>query len=305
MSSAGLERIMEPAIVKADQMPESTRTDAGHRNSGRSDKRRRVRLQQSLQTLVVPAAVVGVWLVLGALGMLPGGVVPKLPAVLVDWYYWIFGRPGATAFDAYSGTWLNAVLYSGWRVARGFALGVTAGVVLGILIGWSQSVSRLLDPTIQLIRPIPITAWIPFAIAWFGIGDGNAIFLIALGAFFPVVLNTIHGARDINKNLVRAARMMGISEWRLLVKVILPNALPNIFTGMRLAMGIAWTILIVAEMISIRGGVGYVLWDAYYVSRMEIVVADMITVGLLGFLSDRVIVLIEHQVLAWKHTHQS
>lgn len=263
------------------------------------------RLGRWLQPLAVPACVVLLWLALGALNLLPQGIVPKLPAVLVDWYYWIFGRPGATAFDNYSGTWLNAVLYSGWRVIRGFALGVSVGVALGVLIGWSQTVSRLLDPTIQLIRPIPITAWIPFAIAWFGIGDGNAIFLIALGAFFPVALNTIHGARDINKNLVRAARMMGISEWRLLLKVILPNALPNIFTGMRLAMGIAWTVLIVAEMISVRGGVGYVLWDAYYVSRMEIVVADMITVGLLGFLSDRIILFVEHQVLSWKHAHQS
>ena len=262
-------------------------------------------LGRAVQPLLVPACVVVAWLAFGALDLLPQGIVPKLPAVLTDWYYWVFGRPGATAFDNYSGTWLSAVLYSGWRVIRGFALGVSVGVTLGVVIGWSQTVSRLLDPTIQLIRPIPITAWIPFAIAWFGIGDGNAIFLIALGAFFPVVLNTIHGARDINKNLVRAARMMGISEWRLLLKVILPNALPNIFTGMRLAMGIAWTVLIVAEMISVRGGVGYVLWDAYYVSRMEIVVADMITVGLLGFLSDRIILFVEHQVLSWKHAHQS
>ncbi|MFG1357964.1 ABC transporter permease [Xanthobacter pseudotagetidis] len=295
MSGTGTQQTMNPALAKDGAPPRAAVPDAASL----------ARLGRGLQPLAVPGLVVLAWLGLGALNMLPAGIVPKLPAVLIDWYYWVFGRPGATAFDTYSGTWLNAVLYSGWRVVRGFALGVAAGVVLGVLIGWSATISRLLDPTIQLIRPIPITAWIPFAIAWFGIGDGNAIFLIALGAFFPVVLNTIHGARDINKNLVRAARMMGISEWRLLLKVILPNALPNIFTGMRLAMGIAWTILIVAEMISIRGGVGYVLWDAYYVSRMEIVVADMITVGLLGFLSDRIIVLVERQVLAWKHAHHS
>lgn len=258
-------------------------------------------LPRTLQPIAIPALVVAAWLLLGHFNLLPASVIPKLPAVLGEWYYWVFGRPGATAFDAYSGTWIDAVIYSGYRVLRGFALGVSIGVVLGVLIGWSPTFARFFDPSIQLVRPIPITAWIPFAIAWFGIGDGNAIFLIALGSFFPVVLNTIHGARDINKNLVRAARMMGVSEWRLLTKVVLPNALPNIFTGMRLAMGIAWTVLIVAEMISVRGGVGYVLWDAYYISRMEIVVADMITVGILGFISDRIIVFAEHKVLHWKY----
>ena len=261
------------------------------------------RLKHAFQILLIPGFVVTIWLVFGQLDMLPKGIVPKIQDVLEDWYYWVFGRPGATAFDSYSGSWFWVVLYSVYRVFRGYAVGVILGVFFGILIGWSRLCTRVFDPTIQTIRPIPITAWIPFAIAWFGVEDGSAIFLIALGAFFPVVINTTHGARDINKNLLRAARMMGVTDLKLLWKVILPNALPNIFTGMRLGMGIAWTILIVAEMISVKGGVGYVLWDAYYVSRMEIVVADMITVGMLGYLSDRILVLVQHHFLSWKYFH--
>jgi NitT/TauT family transport system permease protein len=256
-----------------------------------------------LQYAALPSAFVVLWLVCGYFDLLPKGVVPKLPDVLVETWYWVVGRPGATAFDAYSGSWAAIVGYSMYRVLRGFFTGVLIGISFGVLIGWSRAITRLLDPSVQTLRPIPVTAWIPFAIAWFGVQDGSAIFLISLGTFFPVVVNSTHGARDIDKNLVRAARMMGVNEVQLLWRVILPNALPNIFTGMRLGMGIAWTILIVAEMVSVKGGVGYVLWDAYYISRMEIVVADMISIGALGFLSDRVIILIERRVLSWKHFH--
>jgi NitT/TauT family transport system permease protein len=251
----------------------------------------------------LPSAFVALWLVCGYFDLLPKGVIPKLPDVIVEGWYWIVGRPGATAFDAYSGSWASIVGYSIYRVLRGYLTGVLVGVSLGVLIGWSRAITRLFDPSVQTLRPIPVTAWIPFAIAWFGVQDGSAIFLIALGTFFPVVVNSTHGARDIDKNLVRAARMMGVSDLQLLWRVILPNALPNIFTGMRLGMGIAWTILIVAEMVSVKGGVGYVLWDAYYISRMEIVVADMISIGALGFLSDRIIILIQRRVLSWKYFH--
>jgi NitT/TauT family transport system permease protein len=251
----------------------------------------------------LPSAFVVVWLVCGYFDLLPKGVIPKLPDVIVEGWYWVVGRPGATAFDTYSGSWARIIGYSIYRVLRGYVTGVLIGVSIGVLIGWSRAITRLLDPSVQTLRPIPVTAWIPFAIAWFGVRDGSAIFLIALGTFFPVVVNSTHGARDIDKNLVRAARMMGVSDLQLLWRVILPNALPNIFTGMRLGMGIAWTILIVAEMVSVKGGVGYVLWDAYYISRMEIVVADMISIGALGFLSDRVIIVIQRRVLSWKYFH--
>ena len=119
--------------------------------------------------------------------------------------------------------------------------------------------SGALDPTVQLLRPIPITAWLPFSIAVFGIRDMGAVFLIALGAFYPIVVNTAQGARDIERNLVRAAMMMGAGRWTILRRVVLPASLPSIFTGLRIGLGIAWTAVIVAEMVAVKSGLGYVL----------------------------------------------
>jgi NitT/TauT family transport system permease protein len=153
---------------------------------------------------------------------------------------------------------------------------------------------------IQSLRPIPITAWLPFSIALFGIRDIGSIFLIFLGGFYPIVVNTTQGARDVDLNLVRAATMMGANQKHLLFRVIMPAAMPSIFTGLRIGLGIAWTAVIVSEMVAVKSGLGYVLWDAYYVGRMDIVLADMVSIGAMGYISDRIILFIEHRVLAWR-----
>ena len=183
---------------------------------------------------------------------------------------------------------------------QGFLFAAAVGIPLGIFVGWNRLVARLVDPTIQMLRPVPITAWLPFSIAVFGIYDAGALFLIGLGAFYPIVINTTHGVRDTNLLLLRAARMLGGREGTVLFKVVLPSALPSIFTGLRLGVGIAWTAVIVAEMIAVKSGLGYVLWDAYYVGRMDICVATMFSVGLLGFLSDQVILLASRLLLRWR-----
>jgi NitT/TauT family transport system permease protein len=185
-------------------------------------------------------------------------------------------------------------------VLQGFLFAAAVGIPLGIFVGWNRLVARLVDPTIQMLRPVPITAWLPFSIAVFGIYDAGALFLIGLGAFYPIVINTTHGVRDTNLLLLRAARMLGAREGTVLFKVVLPSALPSIFTGLRLGVGIAWTAVIVAEMIAVKSGLGYVLWDAYYVGRMDICVATMFSVGLLGFLSDQAILLASRLLLRWR-----
>jgi NitT/TauT family transport system permease protein len=192
------------------------------------------------------------------------------------------------------------VLYSARRVIEGFLIAAAAGIPLGLFIGWNRLVARVVDPSIQLLRPVPITAWLPFSIAVFGIYDASALFLIGLGAFYPIVVNTTHGVRDTNLLLLRAARMLGAGSWTILTKVVFRSALPSIFTGLRLGIGVAWTAVIVAEMIAVKSGLGYVLWDAYYVGRMDICVATMFSVGLLGFVSDRAIQLLARWVLRWR-----
>jgi len=227
------------------------------------------------------------------------GIIPGPTQVAESWYRWIFGSP-TRSLSPYSGTWVANVLYSSRRVLQGFLFAAAVGIPLGIFVGWNRLVARLVDPTIQMLRPVPITAWLPFSIAVFGIYDAGALFLIGLGAFYPIVINTTHGVRDTNLLLLRAARMLGAREGTVLFKVVLPSALPSIFTGLRLGVGIAWTAVIVAEMIAVKSGLGYVLWDAYYVGRMDICVATMFSVGLLGFLSDQVILLASRFLLRWR-----
>jgi NitT/TauT family transport system permease protein len=257
-------------------------------------------IRQALLAIILPFAVIAIWQLAGNSGSLFGGVLPTPDRVWQAWKVWAFGTSGGLSLNPYSGTWLVNLLFSAERVGKGFAVAIIVAVPVGLAIGWNRIASGALDPTIQLLRPIPITAWLPFSIAVFGIRDMGAVFLIALGAFYPVVVNTAQGARDIERNLVRAAMMMGAGRWTILRRVVLPASLPSIFTGLRIGLGIAWTAVIVAEMVAVKSGLGYVLWDAYYVGRMDVVIADMVTIGLLGLLSDRIILQIEHWALAWR-----
>ena len=254
--------------------------------------------KQLILGLVVPTAVILLWQVMCNM---PGmaGILPTPLKVLEGWHSWIFANPGM-GLNPYLGTWASNVEYSSMRVVQGFVLAALIGVPLGLLIGWSKFISQMLDPLIQSLRPIPITAWLPFSIAVFGIRDIGSIFLIFLGGFYAIVVNTTQGARDVDRNLVRAALMMGASRTQLLLRVVLPAAMPSIFTGLRIGLGISWTAVIVSEMVAVKSGLGYVLWDAYYVGRMDIVLADMVSIGAMGYISDRIIVFIERKMLVWR-----
>ena len=249
--------------------------------------------------IILPVALFVFWTMAVQRHWVTEGIVPSPLQVAESWYKWIFGA-STKSLSPYSGTWVANVLYSSRRVIEGFFIAAAVGIPLGLFIGWNRLVARLVDPSIQLLRPVSITAWLPFSIAVFGIYDTSALFLIGLGAFYPIVVNTTHGVRDTNLLLLRAARMLGAREATILTKVVFRSALPSIFTGLRLGIGVAWTAVIVAEMIAVKSGLGYVLWDAYYVGRMDICVATMFSVGLLGFVSDRVIQLGAWWLLRWR-----
>jgi NitT/TauT family transport system permease protein len=168
-----------------------------------------------------------------------------------------------------------------------------------MVIGRSRAVADYFDPVIQILRPVPVSSWVPFSLVFFGIGPASAVFLVALGAFFPVVMNTISGARHVSELHLRSARMLGADRWFASTRVILPSSLPSILVGLRLALGLAWVLLIVAEMVAVKSGLGYELWNAYYYSRMDVIVAAMVTIGLLGFLSDFALVKLSARVLRW------
>ena len=278
----------KPAVSRAPGPGSPVLSPAGRRS-----------IRQVLLAVMLPALVVAIWQMAGKDGSLFGGVLPTPDRAWQAWKIWAFGSTGLS-LNPYSGTWLANLLFSAERVGKGFLAAILVAVPVGLAIGWNRIASGALDPTVQLLRPIPITAWLPFSIAVFGIRDMGAVFLIALGAFYPIVVNTAQGARDVERNLIRAAMMMGAGRWTILRRVVLPASLPSIFTGLRIGLGIAWTAVIVAEMVAVKSGLGYVLWDAYYVGRMDVVIADMATIGLLGLLSDRIILGIEGWVLKWR-----
>jgi NitT/TauT family transport system permease protein len=246
--------------------------------------------------IIGPLLFLLLWHTASTLGWVDPRFVPAPITVLQTLQDWMFGQPGTTT---YSGTWFTHTANSAYRVFGGFAVAAMVGVVLGCLIGWFRPVADLIDPIIQMMRPIPITSWVPFAVIFFGIRDASAFFLIALGAFFPIVVNTAAGVAGTPKLLVRAARMLGIRPYMILPRVVLPAAMPFIFTGLRLGIGLAWVLVIVAEMMAVKSGLGFVMWDAYYFLRLDIIIGAMLSVGVLGFLSDLVIQLAGRWVMRW------
>lgn len=249
------------------------------------------------QYVVFPIALLALWQVCAQFGFVRRNVLPAPSDVAFVWYDLITGATDAAA--RYSGTWFDHAAASIWRVLAGFAWGSALGIAAGLLIGWSRIMERVLDPSIQVLRNIPVTAWVPLSLVFFGIGNAPAIFLIGLGAFFPAAVNTSHGVRQIDVTLTKAARMMGATERELLVRVILPGALPSIMTGIRLSMGIAWVLVVVAEILAVRSGLGYLLNDAYLFYRNDVVIAAMLSIGILGFICDRVVVLLRNYLLEW------
>jgi NitT/TauT family transport system permease protein len=249
-----------------------------------------------LRRAVGPLVVLLVWHIASTYGWVDARFVPAPLTVLRSLNQWMFGKPGA---GPYSGTWFIHAGNSFYRVIGGFVVASVFGVFIGCIVGWSRLMSDLLDPIIQIVRPIPITAWVPFAVIFFGIRDASAFFLIALGAFFPIAINTAAGVAGTPALLVRAARMLGVRPRNILLRVVLPSAMPYIFTGLRLGIGLAWVLVIVAEMMAVKSGLGFAMWDAYYFLRMDIIIAAMLSVGLLGFLSDLIIKAISNHVLRW------
>lgn len=255
------------------------------------------RLVRVVQYLAFPVILLAVWQGVTELGLIRRNVIPPPLDVIAVWYDLVTGLTGGAS--RYSGTWLDHAVSSTWRVFAGFAWGVVLGVALGLMIGLSRQVERMFDATLQVLRNIPVTAWVPLSLVFFGIGNAPAIFLIGLGAFFPAVINTTHGVRQINPTLIKAALMMGANQRELLGRVILQGALPSVFTGLRLSMGIAWVLVVVSEMLAVRSGLGYLLNDAYQFYRNDVVIAAMLSIGVLGYLSDCLVVLVRGRVLQW------
>ena len=198
-----------------------------------------------------------------------------------------------------SGELLRNVEISTWRAAVGFAIGGGIGFALGLLNGLSDLAERMTDSTLQMVRNIPHLALIPLVILWFGIGEEAKIFLVALGVFFPIYVNTLHGVRSVDPHLMEMGRAYGMARRTLIRRVVLPGALPSIFVGLRYGLGITWLTLIVAETIAASAGIGYMAMNAREFMLVDVVVFAILIYATLGKLADSALRVLERICLAW------
>jgi sulfonate transport system permease protein len=242
---------------------------------------------------IVPAAILGLWEYAARSGLLSARVLPEPWAVAEA--AWHLARTGEL--------WANLQV-SAWRAFAGLALGGGLGLGLGLLTGLSRPAELALDTTLQMLRNIPPLAMIPLVILWFGIDEGAKLFLVALGVFFPLYLNTVHGIRSVEPALIEMARSYGLSGWSLYRDVILPGALPSILVGLRYALGLMWVLLIVAETISASSGIGYMTMNAREFLQTDVVLVGILLYALLGKLADMAARGLERICLRWHPSYQ-
>jgi NitT/TauT family transport system permease protein len=255
-------------------------------------------LRELVIALAFPVVVLGAWH-LATYGR-KYSLVPPPSEVAKELYDLAFG---GIYDDAFSGTLYVHLIASMSRVYGGFALAFAVALPLGLMIGRIPIIRKLLDPTLQVLRPIPVTAWLPLAMILFGLGPRSAFFLVCLGAFYPILINTIFGVRSVDPRLFEAASMLGCEGTAQFFRVVLPAALPAIFTGVRLGLGFAWVVIVVGEMTGVQTGLGAIIMEARQLSRTEIVISGMIVIGIAGFISDRLVVLLGKWLLRWSPTH--
>lgn len=254
----------------------------------------RERLRDPLLAIIFPIVVLLFWH-LASYGR-QYSLIPPPSDVARSLYDLAFG---GIYDDAYSRTLHVHLLASLSRVYGGFAIAALLAVPLGLLIGRISIVRRLLDPTLQVLRPIPVTAWLPLSMIIFGLGPRSAFFLVCLGAFYPILINTIFGVRSVDPRLFEAASMLGCQGTAQFYRVVLPASLPAIFTGLRLGLGFAWVVIVVGEMTGVPTGLGAIIMEARQLSRTEIVICGMVVIGVAGFISDRLVVLLGKRLLRW------
>jgi NitT/TauT family transport system permease protein len=259
--------------------------------------------------MVVPIVAIAIWQGVAGMGWVNENILPSPLQVwrkwvayllpLQDFATWHENNHGSWFAWAVSGELITDALGSLYRVIVGFLVGAGLALPVGLVMGASRVAYGWLNPLFQLLRPIPPIAYIPLSILWFGLGNPPAIFLIALGAFFPVLMNTIAGVRQVDGIYLRAARNLGASGPTMFLRVILPAAVPYILTGMRIGIGTAFIVVIVSEMIAVNNGLGYRILEAREYFWSDKIIAGMITIGLLGLAIDAGMNKLNNYLLRW------
>ncbi len=251
-------------------------------------------LVRKVQGLIVPAILLIVWESVVRLSWVSAHLLPP---------------PSELAFTladlAQSGAIFGHIGVSALRVLIGFSIGSILALIIGAAVGLSRRVEALLDPTFQAIRAIPSLAWVPLLLLWLGIDESPKITLIAIGAFFPVYLNFVAGIQNVDRKLVEVGGIYGLTGPNLVARIFLPASLPNLFTGLRSGLSLAWMFLVAAELIAATKGLGYLLTDGRETGRADLVIVAIIVLALLGKLSDSLLSWLEHRLLAWRDVFDS
>jgi NitT/TauT family transport system permease protein len=243
-------------------------------------------------------------------------VAPVLVIALVLAVWWlivarsenpIFPTPWQVATGAWElvedGTLAQHIGASLFRVGAGFGLAMLVAVPLGLWMGWVSGAYYTLNPLFQMLRPISPIAWIPVAILWFGVGNTSPIFLIFISSVFPMMVQTTVGVRTIDRRYLRAAANFGVSRTVLFRRVVIPAVLPEIIVGMRIGLGVAWLVVVAAEMVALNSGLGYLIMDSRNAgNRYDLVIASMIIIGVIGLLLDGATRLLERMnTVKWRY----
>jgi len=242
---------------------------------------------------IVPLAILVLWQAACSAGLVPARVLPAPSDVALAG--WKLARSG----ELFTNMWVSF-----WRAGIGFLIGGSIGFAFGLANGLSELSNKLSDTTLQMVRNIPHLALIPLVILWFGIDESAKLFLVALGVFFPIYLNTLHGIRTVDPQLIEMGRIYGMSDGELFRRVIFPGALPSIFVGIRFALGIMWLTLIVAETIAASSGLGYMAMQAREFMLIDVVVLSILIYALLGKLADSASRALERLTLSWHPAFQ-
>jgi len=221
---------------------------------------------------IIPVAIfLGIWEIVARLNLIPGHFFfPPFSTVVIEFYY-------LTVNGVLGHNFLSSLI----RVLIGFSTGSIAGLFMGIIMGWNRVTDKALSPIISLIYPIPALGWLPLLMLWLGIGEALPITIIFICSFFPILYNTATGIRTVDKSYIRVARTLGASDMKILITVVIPLALPNVFTGLRLESGMAWRVIIAAEMVAIPTGIGALMMKAESLMRIDIIIVCLIVLAVM------------------------
>lgn len=251
------------------------------------------KVKQIVLSIIIPIIILIAWYYVTNFKDTPAAILPKISAV---------GKAFMNQIS--NGQLIKDVSISVERVLNGYFFASLLGVTLGTLMGMSMTIRSFFTLTLNSIRQIPMMAWIPMIILWCGIGDFSKIIIIVLGAFFPIMVNTLSGITSTPVGYIEVAKLYRLNSWQILTRVYLPAALPQIFVGLKIGLGISWMAVVAAELIASSSGIGFRMSEARNLMQPDVMIVGMILIGILGILMDRVLSFISKKATPWVQTRR-